>query len=807
MIALPLEATPFIGRSQELAEISQRLADPACRLLTLVGPGGMGKTRLAIAASRQQAGRYADGIYFVPLQAVFDPAQIPAAIAGALGLRLNASDDVAAELHHMLAAMDALLVLDNFEQLSDGAELLYRLLSEAPGIQLLVTSRVRLHLVEEWVFDVSGLEVPDDEACEAPASYSAVQLFTSVARRSMPGFTLEQHCASVVRVCRLLDGVPLAIELAAAWVRILTVPEIEAELRRGLDILETSARNMPPQHRTMRAVFDRSWDMLSPHEQRVFARLSVFAGGFDAAAAQQVADANRLDLAQLLDKSWLRRNAETGRYAIHELARQYGAEHLSAEKADAARTRHSRYYTRFLEARWPEQKGSAYKEAFQAIEAELENVRAAWLWAVDKLDEESLVAARGALWFFFDSGSRFREGAHLFSTSVEKVRAAGPSYESLLGRLLARQGALNYSLDKYRAAEENILECLDIVRRHGLEDDIAFAELELGMIYLFTEDDSAVGRTHIQLALSKYQALDDPWGTAYARFWLGLSYLYELFDSSALDQAEAYIQKSEEDFRTLGNQWGLACVASMLSFTAFARAEYQTCWDIAVRCKEAFAEIEVVWGVSSILQTMVDCAHALGWDLEMRQAIVEALRIELKYQLFNHALQPARAVAELRLEAGDALGALEILGAIEAQRERLGRSLDSGVLRLLEQIDYPAENARLAAMERGRTRSFDKILRELIAEIQATLPQQPDLSSPQTASNSALDEPLTSRELEILLLVADGRSNREIASALYLSVGTIKAHVHNLTGKLGARSRTEAVAIGRRLGLIGAVAE
>ena len=802
MIALPLEATPFIGRSHELAEISQRLADPDCRLLTLVGPGGMGKTRLAIAGARQQAGRYSDGICFVPLQAVFEPAQVPAAIAGALGLRLNASDDVAAELHHMLAAMNALLVLDNFEQLIDGADLLSRLLSVAPGIQLLVTSRVRLHLIEEWVFDVAGLDVPDDETCEAPASYSAVQLFTSVAHRSMPGFTLDQHCASVVRVCQLLEGMPLAIELAAAWVRILTVPEIEAELQRGLDILETPARNMPPQHRTMRAVFDRSWEMLSPHEQRVFARLSVFAGGFDAAAAQEVADANRLDLAQLLDKSWLRRNAETGRYAIHELARQYGAEHLSAEKAEAARTRHSRYYTRFLEARWPEQQGNAYKEAFQAIEAELENVRAAWLWGVDTLDEDSLIAARGALWFFFDSGSRFREGAHLFSTSVEKVRAAGPDYEPLLGRLLARQGALNYSLDNYRVAEENLLECLAIVRRHGLEDDIAFAELELGMTYLFTEDDSAIGRQHIQSALSTYEALGDRWGTAYAQYFLGLSYLYETPASSALDQAEAFIRKSDAGFRALGNQWGLACVASMLSFTAFVREDYQTCWEIAVRCKESFAEIEVIWGVSSILQTMVDCAHALGWDLEMRHCMVEALRIELKYQLFNHALQPARAVAELRLEAGDALGALEILGAIEAQRERLGRSVDPDVLRILDRIDYQAVPARLAAMERGRTRPFEEVLRELIAEIQASLPQQSGAVSPQTGSNSALDEPLTERELEILRLVADGRSNREIASGLYLSVGTVKTHIHNFTGKLGASNRTEAAATARRLGLI-----
>ncbi|MFN8378735.1 MAG: LuxR C-terminal-related transcriptional regulator [Anaerolineae bacterium] len=805
MISLPLEATPFIGRNQELAEIGQRLADPSCRLLTLVGPGGMGKTRLAIAVARQQAGRYSDGICFVPLQAVFDPTQIPAAIAGALGLRLNASDDVAAELHHMLAGINALLVLDNFEQLIDGADLLSRLLSEAPDIRLLVTSRVRLHLIEEWVFDVNGLDVPADEDCDAPASYSAVQLFTSVAHRSMPGFTLEQHCASVVRVCQLLDGMPLAIELAAAWVRLLTVPEIEAELQRGLDILETPARNMPPQHRTMRAVFERSWQMLSPHEQRVFARLSVFAGGFDAAAAQEVADANRLDLAQLLDKSWLRRNTDTGRYSVHELARQFGAEHLSPEKAHAAHTRHSQYYSRFLEARWPEQQGSAYKEAYQIIEAELENVRAAWLWAVDTLDEASLIAARRALWFFFDSGSRFREGAHLFSTSVEKVRAAGPACEALLGRLLARKGALNYSLDKYRAAEENLLECLAIVRRHGLEDDIAFAELELGMNYLFTEDDSAIGRAHIHSALSKYEALDDPWGMAYSQFWMGLSYLYDTGDGSALNRAEAFIQTSEAGFRGLGNQWGLACVASMLSYAAFMRQDYHGCWDIAIRCKQAFAEIEVVWGVSSILQTMVDCAHALGWDLEMRQCIVESLRIELKYQLFNHALQPARAVAELRLEAGDALGALEILSAIEAQRDRLGRSTDPDVLRLLESIGSPATPAELAALERGRTRSFEDILRELIAEIQATLPQPLESASTQTTSNSALDEPLTTRELEILRLVAEGRSNRDIAAELYLSVGTVKTHIHNLTGKLGASNRTEAAATARRLGLIGPV--
>lgn len=784
------------------------LANPDCRLLTLVGPGGMGKTRLAQAVVRSLSGGFRDGGYFIPLEAVTSPGQIPPAIASGLGLRLTAAGDPAADLNCFLRSMEAVLILDNFEQVLDGADLVAGMLAEAPGIKIIVTSRERLRLVEEWVFDVPGLDVPDEDACENYADFSALQLFTAAARRVQPHFSLDDECTSVVRICRLLDGMPLAIELAASWVRVLTAGEIAAEIARGLDILETPARNMPPQHRRMRAVFDHSWGLLTEREQAVFARLSVFAGGFHAEAAEAVAGATRLDLASLLDKSWLRRAADSSRFTIHELARQYGRERLLAgEGADsAARDDHAAFFARYLDQQWPGLMSGEYKTAYRAIERELDNIRAAWLRAVETLDALSLHRGLRALWMFFDSGSRFREGEQMFAAAVAAVRAALPGHEALLGRLLARQGALAFSLDHYPRAEAILHESLALLERHDLAEDIAFAELELGMTLSFGDEagyDQSIALT--ESAVARYRALGHDFGTAYALYWLSLqkaslAFIARRTEADSLATAMTHLNEADAIFRAIGHPWGLASIQIMFSAAASFRRDFRLAYEVARLSKDGFEDLGVIWGVSQGLRMMASAALELRWDAEARRLIVEELRLNLRYGLWNHSLGLAQNIARWMLAHGDNERAAELLGTVETERIRLGRGRDSWALPLLNMLDSPQPPELAAAIERGRARQFEPVLRELLAEFESASAA----SAPPVAerANNALTEPLTSRELEILQLVAAGRSNREIARDLFLSVGTVKAHIHNLTGKLGAANRTEASALGRRLGLV-----
>ncbi|HET8630434.1 MAG TPA: BTAD domain-containing putative transcriptional regulator [Thermomicrobiales bacterium] len=344
--ALPPQPGPLIGRERELAALAARLADPACRLVTLIGPGGIGKTRLAIQVAVGQEATFADGACFVALAPVHPPRFLAPAIAGALGLSAQGQQDPQEHLLDALGEREALLVLDNFEHLLDGASLVAAILARAPDVKVLVTSRERLALGEEWVFPVEGLAVPGEDEAGAPDDYDAVRLFVERARKVQAGFALgAAERPAVARICRLVGGMPLAIELAAAWAAALPCAEIAREIEAGLDVLATPRRDVPERHRTVRAVFDHSWALLTEHQRDVFAALSAFRGGFERPAAEAAAGASLFTLAALVGKSFLCLTP-AGRYEVHELLRQYGATQLGASAAGwrLAHDRHCDYY-------------------------------------------------------------------------------------------------------------------------------------------------------------------------------------------------------------------------------------------------------------------------------------------------------------------------------------------------------------------------------------------------------------------------------------------------------------------------------
>ncbi len=428
---LPPEQTPFVGREQERAELVDLLADPDCRLVTLVGPGGIGKTRLALQVAREQVGLFAHGVYVAPLLSAGSPRSVASVIANGFDISFPGGQPLEKQLLDYLCEKEMLLVLDSMEHLLsslppipdapldsgvEGTELLVEILRQAPGVVLLVTSRERLNLREEWLYELGSLAYPAETETGLTVadllSYSAVQLFVQCARRVRRQFSLtEAEGPAVVRICQLVGGMPLGIELAAAWVRIHACQTIAQEIERNLDLLATRLRNVPARHRSIRATFEYSWQRLTGEERSVLARLSVFRGGFEREAVIAVTGASPAILDALLDKSLLTRSAAE-RYDLHPLLRQYASEKLGADPGEdeRTRTRHARYLAAYLEQQEAHLAGAGQREALARLALEIENGCQAWRWAVSQGMWDEVDRSVKSLYRFFDIQSRFQEG-------------------------------------------------------------------------------------------------------------------------------------------------------------------------------------------------------------------------------------------------------------------------------------------------------------------------------------------------------------------------------------------------------------
>lgn len=419
--SLPVAATAFIGRRSELAEIARLLDSFDVRLISLVGPGGIGKTRLALQSAHLNGGHFSHGACFIPLAPLASPEFILQALANALAIPASDRANLKQQIYAYLANKQVLLVMDNFEHLLDGAPLLTNLLQHAPGVKILVTSRERLNLDGEWVIEVSGLSYPWDEKDKELEEYSAVQLFLSSARRVSSQFTLPAADRPyLVRICNRLEGMPLGIELAASWVRALSCREIAAEIERDLDFLTSPRRDVPESHRSLRAVFERSWELLDEDERGLLRRISVFRGGFSREAAAEVAGASAGMLAHLVDHSLLRR-ASSGRFEIHELLRQYTAQKLAEDPDEERQTRlaHAHYYSAFTAGLKTDLTGNRQRAACDAILADLENVRSAWRSGVRARDWQILGEMCDSLSWFYLIKRYTSEGMEAFNLAMQ----------------------------------------------------------------------------------------------------------------------------------------------------------------------------------------------------------------------------------------------------------------------------------------------------------------------------------------------------------------------------------------------------
>jgi predicted ATPase/DNA-binding SARP family transcriptional activator len=427
MAGVPIPVSALIDRVDELARIDELLSGGECRLLTLTGLGGTGKTRLAIEAGMRRAGALSRGVIFLPAADLPSPELFAASLARALGASLFGQRGYAEQMAEILGDRELLIILDGFEQVMDAAPLVGELLLRSPGVKLLVTSRERLDLQGEWVLEVRGLAVPEASNRQMVEQSPAAQMFLHVARHLDPDFDLgESDIQPVARLCAMTEGLPLAIEIAASWTRLLACQAIVDQVGESLGFLATSRRDLPPRQRSVLATFDHSWKGLSESERKVFRRLAVFRGGFDRRSATCVTGATLEQLSALVDKSLVMRLAGD-RLTLHALV----AEYVQAKLEEAGETeelskRHRDRYLEIAVAHEPRLWGSGHAAHLDRLEAERDNLRAALQWSIDHGDVESrLRLACSLAWFWYVRGY-YEEGRHWLEQVLMDCEGASP---------------------------------------------------------------------------------------------------------------------------------------------------------------------------------------------------------------------------------------------------------------------------------------------------------------------------------------------------------------------------------------------
>lgn len=433
--SLPVESTPFIGRSAELHDLSRLLSDVKVRLITILAPGGMGKTRLAIECAAQNAKAFSRGVCFVPLAPIAAPADLVVALGNALGLTFHGTSESSAQLLDFLHNQNLLLVLDNFEHLLAAAILVTEIVTAAPQVKVLLTSREKLHLNVETTYVLDGMSVPAGRT--DPFASDAVQLFLYHARRVRHDLQ-EEDVESITRIARLTQGMPLGLMLAATWVDVLSPQQIADEINRSIDVLQHEIRDVPVRHRSIRAVFDPTWQRLSPTQQEIFMRLSIFRGGFTRVATDGVMGVDVRVLSELAGKSLIQLQPNH-RYAIHELLRQYGESHLNtSQSAVAAYTAHSAFFIDFLVQRQDDVFGRRQLAALGEISEDYENIRWAWLWALDHAQVDAVGQALECLVIAGELTGKWLETRTLLQQSITSVGTLAPALGKRILVRLAR---------------------------------------------------------------------------------------------------------------------------------------------------------------------------------------------------------------------------------------------------------------------------------------------------------------------------------------------------------------------------------
>ena len=754
-ISLPKPLTSFIGRERELAQAKRLLRDSY--LVTLTGPGGSGKTRLCIALAAAVAGDYPDGVYFVPLAPVRDPGLVPSTIAQSIGLQDARDRPLMEHLVSQLRERQLLIVLDNFEHLLDGAPVVTRLLEETRAVRILVSSRSPLRVSGEQECPVPPLAVPEEDARPAAASLAAcesVRLFAERAAAAVPGFTLDdENAAAIAAIARRLDGLPLAIELAAARVKLLPPQAILPRLDHSLGLLTGGRRDLPDRQQALRATIAWSYALLTEGARRLLATCSVFAGGASLEVIETVCDA-AVDIglpvldgvAELVDQSLLRQVPRPGlvRYAMLETIREYAAERLEAmPEAERARSAHAAAFLALVETGGRPHAGLARKEWLERVDTEHNNIRAAlgWYREHDPRAALRLAASMSAFWSLRGHHTEGRQRLGELLSLVPEPSAARGS---------ALNGAAWLAIDRGDYADAAAMLGESIELSHALGDTVgeAIATVYLGRCQM-SRRDIAGGAPHVERAVALVSQTGDGPATAFVTFYSGLVALLTgqleaacgLFDRCAAMAAALDLEPLSARARQMLG-FPLLDLGELAAARAALAESFPVCMDVGDR-----------------------------WVVQIGLA----------------------GFAGLAAKTGRPRLALRLAGAGDAYRDANEFSMPEPIAEIVGRWLAPARAKAGRAAER------------LVADGRRLSPEQAvDLvlaSEPDDAPPPASRQALTRREAEVAALAARGLTNRDIAAQLFLSVRTVEVHVDHILTKLGFHTRTQLAAWALEVGL------